>query len=86
MHVVPTDPRDTTWEIDFPAYRVYFRVPGGGPWDEYEVRDADVDEVLAWAAGEAGGREYCVYVVVPDPGGKPGMIRLRGATSFDFAP
>ena len=60
LRVRPVDPRDTTWEVDTPAYRVYFwSLPPGPPpssseegigWssDEYEVEDADVTVVLEW--------------------------------------
>ena len=86
MQVHPVDPRDTRWEVDHPAYRVYFwhyeqpRDPHGG-WvsDEWQIEDADVDEVLNWARDNADGRRFVVYArVVCGQLGEPGLIRLLG--------
>ena len=88
MDVRPIDPRDTTWEIDKPAYRVYFwtRVPQpiGFPMgiasEEFEVTKADVQEVIAWAEATAGSdRTYTLYALVQRPEREFGLVRLAGA-------
>lgn len=80
------DPRDTQWEVDRPAYRVCF-------WDrpalhahEYEVTEADADDVLAWAKeqAEAEGRTYTVYVVV-ESDGAVGLVRISGVIGDPWA-
>lgn len=61
------DPRDQRWEVDHPAYRVYFFVqpdpgpPSGWASDEWELTGADV---LTWARENADGRRFIVYVRV----------------------
>src|SRR5690349_13294486 len=60
MQVLPVDPRDTRWEVPHPTYRVSFwqrqqphnPLSGWAP-DEWEIQDADIDEVLTWARGNA---------------------------------
>jgi hypothetical protein len=80
------DPRDTRWEVDNPAYRVYFFEPERGDppgsWqsDEYEITEADVAEVLTWA--KADGRVFVLYVLAAGGDG-PGLIRLVGADPND---
>jgi hypothetical protein len=76
VRATPVDPRDTCWENDHPAYRVCFWQPG--VTDEWELKGADVDEVLRWAADKAGGRQYVVYACVSDTEGR-GLIRLLGS-------
>jgi hypothetical protein len=89
------DPRDTRWEIDEPAFRVYFwqapvRNEAGlqvGMWvsDEYEVTGADILEVISWAYRHAGAHlSFVVYVLVPSDDG-PGLVRIHGTdpTSAD---
>jgi hypothetical protein len=77
------DPRDQRWESDCPAYRVCFwQSVGSGEgsgWqsEEWELAEADVDEVLAWADARAGGRTISVWVVHCDARGV-GVIRLAG--------
>jgi hypothetical protein len=62
MHTTPVDPRSSGWEVDQPAYHVYFwRPPSSVPdamWtsDEWRLTEADVHEVLAWAEDQAKGR------------------------------
>ena len=51
------DPRDQTWEIKQPTYRVYFHDSKGAA-DEYEVEGADVADVLAWAESRSGDRTF----------------------------
>jgi hypothetical protein len=76
MDVIAVDPRDETWAVDRPRYRVYFHEVNGTS-DEYEVTGADVDEVIAWAEKQAGQRTYVLYVCVPANG--LGLVRLAGA-------
>lgn len=78
MNVQGIDPRDTEWEVDSPAYRVYLFTDDGGHSDEYQLTDADVSEVLSWAKERAGDRQHVVYVV-HDDAGSLGLIRLSGA-------
>jgi hypothetical protein len=89
LRVRSVDPRDIAWEVDTPAYRVYFwSLPLGPPpsgegrraWssDEYEVEDADVSAVLEWANFEASpGRTFTLYAVV-HRNGTIGLVRLAG--------
>jgi hypothetical protein len=81
VDIRPVDPRDIRWEIDDPAYRVYFwhpRQPGSG-WvcEEWEITGADVAEVQKWAAEQANGRRFVVYARAETADG-PGLIRLQG--------
>jgi hypothetical protein len=69
------DPRDQSWEVEHPNYRVYFHDAGGGQ-DEYEVRDADVTEVLSWAEAQRARRTFVLYACVPSDG--LGLVRLQG--------
>lgn len=91
MDVHPVDPRDTTWEIGEPVYRVHFfrpqrsRDPGSG-WvsDEWEIANADIDEALNWARQNAAGRRFVIYVrVIAGQPGKPGLVRLAGTDLLD---
>ena len=85
MEVRRVDPRDTGWEEDFPAYRVYFFIdpgPGSRGWtsDEYEISQApDVRTVMEWADEQADGRSYILYALVRS--GHPpssGLLTLMG--------
>jgi hypothetical protein len=77
MDIIAVDPRDQTWEVDRPRYRVYFHDANGAS-DEYEVTGADVDEVATWAEEQREGRSYAVlYVCVPADG--LGLVRLAGS-------
>ena len=78
MHVEPLDPRDVSWELDRPAYRVVFWSPfAGGGWssDTFEITGADVADVIAWA--EERGDRYVLYVCTDNDDGK-GLLRLAG--------
>ena len=83
MRVQPVDPRDTEWEVDRPAYRVYFwqqldgGVDAGWASEEWQIEGADVQEVLAWADADASHRAYGLYVCSTCEG-VPGLIRLNG--------
>ena len=75
------DPRDTTWEVWDPSYRVYFwhhQVLGGWACREYEVTGADVSAVLEWATENArSGEKFTMFVVVAREG-ETGLLRLSG--------
>jgi hypothetical protein len=76
----PIDPRDQTWELWEPTYRVYLweREPGTG-WRsaEFELSDCDGGEAMHWAKDAANGRVFTVYAVVRDDRGV-GLIRVAG--------
>ena len=82
VNIRPVDPRDTQWEIDHPTYRVYFFDVAAGRSDEFELDDADVSDVLAWADEHASGRQYAVYLRLAPPEGSPGLLRLLGDDPF----
>lgn len=75
MKTKGVDPRDQTWEIEQPKYRIYFHDADGAS-NEYEVADGDVDEVLAWADAVRGDRTFVLYACVPRDG--LGLLRLQG--------
>jgi hypothetical protein len=86
MQVRQVDPRDTQWEVPQPVYRVYFwerqmpqRPDSGWASDEWQLEDADINEVVDWARDNAAGRRFVVYakVIGGQPDG-PGLIRLLG--------
>ncbi|GAA3599339.1 hypothetical protein [Agrococcus terreus] len=79
MHARPIDPRDQTHQEDEPTYRVYFwdDRTGGLSNDEWELRGADVDEVLAWAEANAHGRSPSVWAVTRAADDVL-LVRLRG--------
>lgn len=76
LDVKVVDPRDQSWEIDEPRYRVYFWA-GATESTEYELTGGDVTEVLAWAEACRGGRTYVAYACMPQVDGL-GLIRLHG--------
>ncbi len=75
MEITTIDPRDQSWEVDRPDYRVYFFDSGASI--EYELRGADVPEVLRWAETQCRGRLFVIYVCVRTGGGL-GLVRLFG--------
>lgn len=90
MQIRPVDPRDISWQISRPTYRVFFWSARSTPApsdpelmsydaEEFEVVGAsDVREVLAWAEGKAGERRtYTLYVVV-EHGDGWGAVQLAG--------
>ncbi|TDC76206.1 hypothetical protein [Streptomyces hainanensis] len=88
MLIRGVDPRDTSWERDETRYRVSFWDVTAVAADAYEVVDADVDEVLAWATGRAAdrGTTYTLWVLVDDFAGEgPGLVRLAGVAGDPFA-
>jgi len=76
MKASAVDPRDQTWEVDRPRYRVYFHDANGAS-DEHEITGADVGEVIAWAEAHRGAGTYVLYVCVASNG--LGLVRLAGA-------
>ncbi len=90
MDATPVDPRDVSWEVDSPAFRVYFwqrvKAPAvvvpelaGRSSEEWRLTGArDVHEVLEWAALRVGDRSYTLHVEVDTVEGR-GLIRLAGA-------
>lgn len=84
----PIDPRDTEWEIDDPAYRVYFWrrtvAPSGVPREHVGCHEhrltgvVDVAEVLDWARRTARPDETFVLYVEHRDAGRPGLLRLMG--------
>lgn len=83
MEVTAVDPRDQTWELDQPRYRVYFH-DAVGATDEHEVMRADVGQVIAWAEAQRGERAYVLYVCVPRDG--LGLVCLAGVDPNAAAP
>jgi hypothetical protein len=89
MEAAQVDPRDISWEVGAPTYRVYFwsRVdvsPGvaagcaGWVADEWRLtRARDVHEVLTWAEQRRGGRSYTLYAEFGGEDGM-GMVNLAG--------
>jgi hypothetical protein len=78
------DPRDESWGIDRPSYRVYFWHPQGttedSMWasDEWELTDADdVAAVMSWAESNSDGRQFVIYVTALTQEGV-GLVRLFG--------
>jgi hypothetical protein len=76
VYIKAVDPRDQTWEISQPTFRVHFHAPTGAS-DEYQVEGAGVAEVMAWADAQRGGRTFVLYVCVPRDG--LGLVRLAGS-------
>ena len=76
MQITDVDPRDQTWEIEDPLYRVYFH-DRAGTSAEVEVAGAAIDEVIAFAQRERGDRSFVIYACVPRDG--IGLIRLIAA-------
>lgn len=75
MQTRGVDPRDQTWEIEQPTYRVDFHDADGAS-SETEVMGGEVGEVLAWAEAVRGNRTFVLYACVPWDG--LGLIRLLG--------
>jgi hypothetical protein len=72
------DPRDQVEVVDAPSYRVCFW-HGATSSDEYEIDEADVPEVLAWAHDNAFGRTYSVSVALLETSSQGvHLVRLAG--------
>ena len=76
MLVSSVDPRDQTWEVTHPSYRVYFHNAHGAA-EELEITGTDVSEIIGWAETERRGRTYVLYVCVTVHG--LGLVRLQGS-------
>lgn len=78
------DPRDAQWEVESPAYRVYFwkraseHNSSGWTSEEWELQVDDVSEVLAWVEEKSQRRPFVVYASIPTAPGV-GLIRLSGS-------
>ena len=81
MKAVKVDPRDESWQDDDPVFRVYFwrRLGSANAYasDEFEIREADVVVVLAWAERERNDRTFTLYLR-RDDGPGIGLILLAG--------
>ncbi len=75
VEITTIDPRDQSWEVHQPDYRVYFFEPGSSA--EYELRRVDVVEVLQWAETECQGRPFVIYACAHTGVGL-GLLRLFG--------
>jgi hypothetical protein len=88
MDAQPVDPRDITWEVDYPTYRVTFWRRDGSASDEWRLADAvNVHEVLAWADArlKAGWTYRHSPPARPEPVGrrKPGSLeRIRERSAW----
>ena len=76
------DPRDVSWELDRPAFRVHFwtrpaHSNAAFTCAEFEISDTEVADVLTWAQRTAGARTFVLYAVC-DLGETLGLIRLTG--------
>lgn len=85
MRIKSVDERDSTWERHDATYRVYLFSGGnrGGSWttDTYDVTDADVVEVIAWAKSRlASGDRFSIAL---REGEDRGLIWLVGADLND---
>jgi hypothetical protein len=88
MKATPVDPRATRWEVVYPTYRVFIWTrlgpPPGPPlaqaWrsDEFDVADADVDDVLAWAKAKTPGDGTFTVWVLGENNGVPRLYRIAG--------
>jgi hypothetical protein len=70
------DPRDQIFGVDAPRYRVYYWT-GSSSCSEWELTEADLDEVLAWVRQHADGRTHSLWVVLRRDAGVE-LVRLRG--------
>ena len=89
MKAEASDPRQTGFEVGEPAYHVHFWSQPTAPaaarqeevmWhcEEWRLSEAgDVEEVLAWAEANAGGRHVVVWAEVRC-GDELGLVRLLG--------
>ena len=75
MEIRSVDPRDESWLIPDPRYRVYF-FDASGNSNDYEIAGVDVAEVSLWAEAQRKGRTFVLYACVPRNG--LGLVRLAG--------
>lgn len=84
MKISSIDPRDQQWEQLATRFRVVFTSNSHGSTTsaarEYELEDASLEEVLAWAKDKADAEEgYTVSAVVDQPGRGLGVVYVSGA-------
>jgi len=79
VKAIRVDPRDQSWQDDDPMFRVYFWRNRDGSYEseEFEVREADVLDVLTWAERERRERKFAVYLRHDDASGV-GLVLLAG--------
>lgn len=77
MRAQPIDPRDQTSQVDDPGYRVHFWADDGRAKEEWDLSEADLDEVLSWIPSHARGRSHSLWAVTRSAG-TVCLIRLRG--------
>ena len=79
--VAAVDPRDGSWELSEPMYRVYFWSAGESRCREFQLSNVrEVSEVQSWATANAQDDEVAtVYAVVTHP--ELGLVRLAGPKS-----
>ena len=79
MDAQPVDPRNITWEVDYPTYRATFWRQDGSASDEWRLADAvNVHDVLEWAnARLEAGWTYQVFIEAATNRGL-GTLRLVG--------
>ena len=83
MRISPVDPRDISWEQQDPVYRVYFKSADGVATEEYELLEASVDDVLAWARLEAPRRGSFVVYTCVELRGERGLLRLADSGDLE---
>jgi len=76
MRVRPIDPRDQAREVDDPSYRVFFW-DGPTSADEWELTEADLDEVLAWIHQHSAQRPHSLWATFRTADDVV-CVRLRG--------
>ncbi len=85
MDIEPVDPRDIAWEDHQPVFRVTLwkrlanRVDSMWSSDEYEVRNADIKQVLTWAESrEAQDKSIFTIDILVRNAPTIGVTRLIG--------
>ncbi|SDE09077.1 hypothetical protein SAMN04489747_2485 [Auraticoccus monumenti] len=63
MQATPIDPRDQTHEVDDPSYRVFFWDSPSSS-DEWELTEADLNEVLAWIDQHSKQRPHSLWATI----------------------
>lgn len=71
------DPRDGTNETTAPTYRVFFWSDDGSTCEDWELSEADLDEVLTWIPSRSAGRTHTLWAVTREANGVH-LVRLRG--------
>ena len=81
LHARKVDPRDSTWELWNPEYRVCFWSRQGEAWRSrvFDIAHADVDAVLGWVAENDADSDAFTLSAVVDHAGDRGLVRLAGS-------